>query len=266
MRKGHYVHHDDSYSSEMKLGGVIYLHDVSLTRMLGTTRKNLEVFQKLCGDDAFRSVILGTTKWGDVFKEDGDMRSQQLCENYWRDMLDHGSKVFKFEDSSKSAWAMVDSIVELNRSRAEVLQIQRELVDALKLIPDTEAGQKLRNDLDQVLKKLKEDRKAQKKDESKRLELDHEIAQVREQMKFMRVPVSQRVLGFLSLGIDKILDSVALSPPAPESSITRLAIDCNRLVLYVLLFRLLDIQLIKKQGYLGKVAKQRTWYSRIVLR
>lgn len=220
-----------AYSSEMKLGGVIYLHDISLTRMLGTTRKNLEVFQKLCGDDAFRSVILGTTKWNDVFKEDGDMRIQQLRENYWRDMLDHGSKVFKFEDSSKSAWTIVDSIVELNRSRAEVLQIQRELVDALKLIPDTEAGQKLRNDLDQVLKKLKEDRKAQKKDESKRLELDNEIAQVREQMKFMQVPVSQRVLGFLSQGIDKILDAVALSPTAPESSITRLAIDCDRLVL-----------------------------------
>lgn len=221
----------DAYHGEMKLGGVIYLHDISLSRMLGTTRKNLEVFQKLCGDDAFRSVILGTTKWGDVFKEDGDRRTQQLCDNYWREMLDHGSKVFRFEDSSKSAWAMVNSIIELNRSRAEVLQIQRELVDALKLIPDTEAGQKLRNDLDQVLIKLKEDRKAQKKDESKRMELDREIAQVREQMKVMKVPVSQRILGFLSLGIDKILDAVALSPPAPESSITRLAIDCDRLVL-----------------------------------
>ena len=124
-----------------------------------------------------------------------------------------------------------------------------------KLIPDTEAGQKLRNDLDQVLKKLKEDRKAQKKDESKRLELDREIAQVREQMKFMKVPVSQCVLGFPNLGIDQILDAVALSPPAPESSISRLAIDCNRLILYVLLFRLLDMQLITKQGYLGTIAK-----------
>ena len=220
----------------MKLGGVIYLHDISLTRMLGTTRKNLEVFQKLCGDDAFQSVILGTTKWGDVFKEDGDMRTEQLRDNYWREMLEHGSKVFKFEDSSKSAWTMVDSIVQLNRSRAEVLQIQRELVDTLKLIPDTEAGQKLRNDLDQVLKKLKEDRKAHKKEESKRLELDHEIARVREQIKFMQVPVSQRVMGFLSLGIDKIMDKVALSPSAPEYSTTRLSIDSKRLVLYVLLF------------------------------
>ena len=255
MRKWHCVHHHDSYNNEMKLGGVIYLHDISLSRMLGTTRKNLEVFQKLCGDDAFRSVILGTTKWGDVFKEDGDKRTQQLRDNYWRDMVDQGSKVFKFEDSSKSAWTMVDSIVELNRSRAEVLQIQRELVDARKLIPDTEAGQKLRNDLDQVLKKLKEDRKAQKKDEYKRLELDNEIALVREQMKFMKIPVSQRVLGFLSLGIDRILDAVALSPPAPESSISRLAIDCDRLVLYVLLFRWLDMQLITKQGYLRTIAK-----------
>ena len=115
MPKRHCVHHDDRYNSEMKLGGVIYLYDISLSSMLGTTRKNLEVFQKLCGDDAFRSVILGTTKRGDVFREDGDMQTQQLRDNYWRDMLDHGSKVFKFEDSSKSAWTMVDSILELNR-------------------------------------------------------------------------------------------------------------------------------------------------------
>ena len=243
MRQWNCVHQDDSYNSETKLGGIIYLHDISLSRMLGTTR-NLEVVQKLCGDNTFRSVILGTTKWGDVFEEDGDMRTQQLRDDYWRDMLDHGSKIFKFEDSSKSAWTLVDSIVELNRSRSEVLTIQRELVDALKLLPYTEAGQKLRNNLDQVLKKLNQERKAQKKDESKRLELDYEIAQVREQMEFMQVPVSQRVLGFLSLEIDKILDAVALSPPAPESSITSLAIDCDRLVLYVLLFRLLDMQLM----------------------
>ena len=246
MRKWHCVHHDDSYNSDMKLGGVVYLHDISETRMHGKTRKNLEVFQKLCGNDAFRSVILGTTGWTGICKEDGDMRTKQLCEKYWQDMLHHGSQIFKFEDSSESAWKMVGSILELNRSRAEVLQIQRELVDALKLMPDTEAGQKLRNDLDQILKKLKEDRKAQKKDECKRLELDNEISQVREQMKLMQVPVSQRVLGFLSLGIDKILDAVALSPAAPESSITRLTIDCDRGILYVLLFRFLAMQLIRK--------------------
>ena len=185
MRKWHCVYHDDSYNDEMKLGGVIYLHGISLSRNLSTTRKDLEVFQKLCGDDTFRSVILGTLKWGDVFKEAGDMRTQQLCENYWRYMVDHGSKFFKFEDSSKSAWTMVDSIVDTNRSRAEGLQIQRELIEALKLMPDTEAGQKLRNDLDQVLKKFKEDQKALKKDESNRLELKNEIAQVRERMKLM---------------------------------------------------------------------------------
>ena len=185
MQKWHCVHHDDSYNSEMRLGGIIYLHNISQGRMLGATHKNLTVFQKLCGDDTFRSVILGTTNWGDVSKEVGDMRIQHLRDNYWWDMLDRGSKVFKFGDSSESAWTMVNSIVELNRSRAEVLQIQREL---FKLIPDTVAGQKLRNNLDQVLRK--------------HLELDHEIAQVWEQMKFMQVPVSQHVQGFLSLGTD----------------------------------------------------------------
>ena len=71
----------------------------------------------------------------------------------------------------------------------------------------------------------------------------------------MQVPVSPFVLGFLNLEIDMNLDAFALRPPAPESSITRLAIDCDRLVLYVLPFRLLSMQLIKKEGCLGKIAK-----------
>ena len=211
----------------MKLSGIIFLHDISQIRLHGTTCKNLEVFQMLCGDDAFRSVILGTTGWSDILDEDGDMRTQQLRDNYWRDMSDLGSKIFKFEDSPKSAWKMVDSIVELNRSRGQVLQIQPELVEGLTRIPDTETGQKLRRNLGQVLKKKKAHRKAQKKDECKYLELDHEPSQAREQMKFMQVPVSQRVLGFLSLAIDKILDAVALSPPA-DSTTTRLGIKCDR--------------------------------------
>ena len=120
MQKWHSVHHDNSYRSEMKLGGVIYFHDISLSRMLSTPCKlNPEEFQKLCGDDPVRSVVLGTTKWGNVAKDVGDMRTQQLCDYYWRDMLNQGSKVLKFEDSSKSAWTIVDSIVELHRSRAK---------------------------------------------------------------------------------------------------------------------------------------------------
>ena len=34
MRKWRCVHHNDSYNSDMKLGGVIYLHDISLRRMI----------------------------------------------------------------------------------------------------------------------------------------------------------------------------------------------------------------------------------------
>ena len=59
-----------------------------------------------------------------------------------------------------------------------------------KLLPVTQAGNNLSKDLGQVLKKLKEDRKAQKKDECKRLELDSEIALVREQRTLLQVSVS----------------------------------------------------------------------------
>lgn len=50
----------------MKLAGVIYLHDIAQARMLGSTRRNLDMFRKLVGDKALDVVVLGTTKWGSV--------------------------------------------------------------------------------------------------------------------------------------------------------------------------------------------------------
>ena len=45
----------------MKLGGVIYLQSIADKRMMGTTRRNLDMFSQLCGDKALARVVLGTT-------------------------------------------------------------------------------------------------------------------------------------------------------------------------------------------------------------
>ncbi|KAF9464788.1 hypothetical protein BDZ94DRAFT_1351378 [Collybia nuda] len=53
-----------SYHQNMKLAGVIYLHDISKPCILGSIHKNFQVFHKLCGDNALLGVILGMMKWG----------------------------------------------------------------------------------------------------------------------------------------------------------------------------------------------------------
>ena len=201
---------------ETKLAGIVYLHDISLTRMLGSTRKNLDVFQKLCGNDALQRVVLCTTKWSDIYKEDGDTRTRQLKENYWKEMIEGGSTVRKFEDSQESAWELIGWIIEEDRlGKMDALQIQMELVEAKKLIPDTDAGRLLRYSLDQLLKSLKE---ASSTDPSRRKELDAQITAIRDQMRVMRIPVMQRISGLLDIGVDRILDKFRFMnapPPLP---------------------------------------------------
>ena len=97
---------------------------------------------------------------------------------------------------------MVDLIIESNREKMRALQIQKELVDDHKLIPDTEAGRELRYNLKNLIKTLEADKSL---NPSRRNELNDLIAVVRDQIKAMRVPFSVRVLNFLDIANDKML-------------------------------------------------------------
>ncbi|KAF9004212.1 P-loop containing nucleoside triphosphate hydrolase protein, partial [Cyathus striatus] len=146
-----------SYSGGMTLGGVIYLHDISQTRMLGTTRRNLEMFFKLCGSDALSSVVVGTTKWGEVELNVAEIREKQLCDIFWKPMIVAGSSVHRFQSTKDSAWEIVNSILDkvAINDTPEALQIQKEVVDLSKILPDTEAGRELRITLEQLLENQK---------------------------------------------------------------------------------------------------------------
>ena len=199
-----------------KLAGIVYLHDISLTRMLESISKSLDVFQKMCGKDALKRVILCTTKWSDIYQEDGEKRIEQLKEMRWKEMIKAGSTVRKFEDSQKSAWDVIALIIEEDRiGKMDALQIQEELVEAKKVIPDTDAGRQLGYSLDQLLKSLKE---AYKKNPSRREELDAQIAATRAKIRATRAPfnVTQRISKLLD-HIGEILDEF-IAPPSPSRS------------------------------------------------
>jgi len=176
-----------SYTKDMKLAGVIYLHEISQTRMLGTTRKNLEMFRKLCGDDALSSVILGTTKWSEVAPKVGDERVKQLQDNFWQDMIEKGSKVFKFLNTRESAWEMVDYLLKEHKDSVDFLQLQKELVDLQKIIPYTDAGKELRYTLEELLKIQKGKATVE------------QLQKVKAAIQALKVPISLRLKMFFGL-------------------------------------------------------------------
>ena len=113
---------------------------------------------------------------------------------------------------------MVEAILDdkNNLHRTEVLQIQEELVRAKKLVPDTDAGQQLRYSLDQLLKTLKS--KEGSTDSSSIETLNPaQITHIRAQIKALHIPLSQRVLRFFDIGVDRILSGFSQKNPAPKN-------------------------------------------------
>ena len=96
------------HEGETKLAGVVNLHDISLPRMQEEISKSLVVFQGLCGKDTLKHVVICTTKWSTILGEgEGESRTEQLKEKYWKKMIEGGSTIRKFEDSQKSAWDVI---------------------------------------------------------------------------------------------------------------------------------------------------------------
>jgi len=49
----------------INIRGVIFLHDISETRMSSSQKKTWEILRAFCGPSCMSSVIVGTTMWSD---------------------------------------------------------------------------------------------------------------------------------------------------------------------------------------------------------
>ena len=153
----------------MTLGGVIYLQSIAEKRLKGTTRRNLDMFHQLCGNNALARIVIGTTNWGETDKTAGEKREQQLAKIFWNTMIASGSKSLRFDKTERSARTFLDAILDQLEfhdneeiSNENVLRIQNELVVLDRKIPETAAGKELRYTLEQLLEMQKEEANTEK--------------------------------------------------------------------------------------------------------
>ncbi|KAF2680395.1 hypothetical protein K458DRAFT_479944 [Lentithecium fluviatile CBS 122367] len=137
-----------SYKNRIRLSGMIYLHRIIDVRMQGTAKRNLFMFQKLCGPECFGQIVLATTMWSLVPPDLGAQRERELIktEDFWGYMYQNGSQIMRHKDQTdrSSALAILDTVI---RNRREVtLRIQREMGDGLEL-EQTGAGRQLNADI-----------------------------------------------------------------------------------------------------------------------
>jgi hypothetical protein len=125
------------YRCNINLKGVIYLHNITQTRITGSALRQLELFRRMCGDENLKHVLLVTTQWNEHFTSRWEDHEDQLRDEYWADMILKGAKCMRFEGTHASAASCISQL--LGEQRA-VLALQREIVDEKRKLSDTVAG------------------------------------------------------------------------------------------------------------------------------
>ena len=146
------------------------------------------MFRELCGDTTLKNVILVTNMWGEVSRDVGEARENELSRNFFKPVLDKGAQMIRHYNTAQSAH---DIILRIMRNHPLVLQIQRELVDEHKDILDTAAGEAVNRELNEQIRRHQAELKAvqeglmqalKEKDEETRKELEEETKKLQGQM------------------------------------------------------------------------------------
>ncbi|KAF9036858.1 hypothetical protein BJ165DRAFT_1506484 [Panaeolus papilionaceus] len=67
-----------TYRKNTLLAGVLYFHRITDNRMSGTANRNIRMFGKLCGSKAAEKVVLVTTMWDLIARQDGENKYRPL--------------------------------------------------------------------------------------------------------------------------------------------------------------------------------------------
>jgi chromosome segregation ATPase len=129
------------------------MHRISDIRMGGVSTRNLRMFRKLCGDDTLKNVVIVTSMWGKIAREEGRVREKELAsdDKFFKPILDQGGRMLRHYNTEKSARSILKSLI---RNRPKALDIQVQLVDRGMNLEQTAAGEELQRELLEQKKRL----------------------------------------------------------------------------------------------------------------
>ena len=81
------------YRNGFRVSGIIYLHNICENRIRGSSYKNLQMFEKLCGKGALQNVVMLTNRWGMIDESEALKKESELKKDYWNMYLKAGCKV-----------------------------------------------------------------------------------------------------------------------------------------------------------------------------
>ncbi|KAF9421204.1 hypothetical protein BGZ76_004005, partial [Entomortierella beljakovae] len=171
------------YSHGYRIYGIIYLHNITETRMRGTSLKNLEIFAKLCGKETYKNVVMLSGRWNSVENDIAENREMELKENFWKIFLEGGCKTDQYRDKSD----LTRIFDEILQKSPVVLDIQKEMIDDKLSLAETAAGQFLSLEQENQKKKIQADLKEinaeyNYQDEQMKAEMDKERSKLQHEL------------------------------------------------------------------------------------
>jgi len=137
------------FDRNIRLAGTVYLHKINLNRMGATSNRSLRKMSDICPDK--KKLALVTTMWDQILeREDGVKREEALINTYWKRLLDAGASTHRFENTSQSAWSIINAL--LGQDRKKVLEDRLQAwEDCKKDLDNTIANSEFSRTLDGLL-------------------------------------------------------------------------------------------------------------------
>ena len=137
------------------MNGLVYLQRISDPRFSGQSGRNLRMFKGLCGSNHYKNVVVLTTFWDKMTKEEGVQREEQLKTSFFQDLVAGGAEFMRHSRGNmKTGRKVLEHIFTLLPAN---LQIQEEIREQGKLLEDTAAGSVHREEIERMIAKHKEE-------------------------------------------------------------------------------------------------------------
>lgn len=142
-----------SYEMKQKFIGVIYMHDISITRVSGITVRNIGLFKAAVGEVAAKNVVVVASKWDLVDSSVAEQRQAELMEepDFFSTIMKAGGTMQK-HGRGDSPLGIIRYILQKHHV---TLEIQREMVDEGKKLNETAAGDILNQEIAKALAEVK---------------------------------------------------------------------------------------------------------------
>ncbi|KAH7905075.1 P-loop containing nucleoside triphosphate hydrolase protein [Hygrophoropsis aurantiaca] len=112
----------ESYKNK-KVTGIIYLHEITQPR---TAHQTIQIIKNICGSRAYSNLALATTKWSYIGDRAKATERERLLSSAWKDMIDLGSTLHQFHDTSESGWNIIAAMLD---KQPVYLQLDKARVD-----------------------------------------------------------------------------------------------------------------------------------------